>query len=372
LKEQDAQHPELLPAAFAQGFHGHSRYQQKKPNVTLRRLRLKATHAVFTVAPSFLLPYGAGRTDDVEIALYLAHCGGHAAALAYVFGRSASYYERLVARLGRFHLVGTTVKQAEHLPPQLVADKKIISETGQEVLLATTVAQGCFLGATLASETSAAVLEKAYGEFKTEAQDLAPGYTPETVTTDGFSPTRLAWQTRFPCTTLLLCFLHGILKIAERCRGHLRQTVLDRAWHCYDAATSASFAQRLRRFDEWAQTHLTGAVLEMSQQLRTRRTDYITAYAHAGAARTTNAVDRLMNFQDRWLYARRYLHGKRASSRLVVRAYALLWNFHPYSASLRRRAPNRQSPFANLNGFQYHENWCHNLLIAASLGGVPT
>jgi hypothetical protein len=105
------------------------------------------------------------------------------------------------------------------LPPQLVADKKIISETGQEVLLATTVAQGCFLGATLASETSAAALEKAYGEFKTEAQNLAPGYTPETVTTDGFRPTRLAWQTLFPCTTLLLYFLHGILKFAERCRG---------------------------------------------------------------------------------------------------------------------------------------------------------
>jgi transposase-like protein len=182
------------------------------------------------------------------------------------------------------------------------------------------------------------------------------------VTTDGFRPTRLAWQTLFPCTTLLLCFLHGILKFAERCRGHLRYTVLERAWHCYDAATSASFAQRLRRFDAWAQTHLSGALLEMSQKLRTRRTDYLTAYAHPGAARTTNAVDRLMSFQDRWLYARRYLHGKRARSRLVVRAYALLWNFHPYSASLRRRDPNRQSPFADLNGFQYHPDWCHNLL----------
>jgi len=51
---------------------------------------------------------------------------------------------------------------------------------------------------------------------------------------------------------------------------------------------------------------------------------------------------------------------------------ALLWNFHPYSASLRRRDATRRSPFADLNGFQYHDNWYHNLLIAASLGGSPT
>jgi len=371
LEAQYARHPELFPAAFAQGFHWHSRYHQKKQNVTLRRLRLKATRGVFTIAPSFLLPYGAGRTDEVEKALYLLPYGVPAAALEYVFGRSASYYERLLASVGRFHLVGTTVKQADRLPVQLVADEKITWEAGQEVLLATTVAQGCFLGAALASATSGAALEIAYGEFKTEAQNLAPGYTPETVTTDGFRPTRLAWQNLFPQMTLILCFLHGLLKIAERCRGQLRQTVLDQAWRCYDAPTAASFAQRLRRFDEWAQAHLSGAVLEMAQKLRTRRTDYQTAYAHPGAARTTNAVDRLMNFQDRWLYARRYLHGRRGSSRLLVRAYALWWNFHPYSASLRRRDPTRQSPFADLNGFQYHENWCHNLLIAASRGGVP-
>ena len=372
LAEQYAQHSELFPAAFAQGFHWHSRYRQKKQKVLLRRLRLKATRAVFTVAPSFLLPYGAGRTDAVEKALYLAQYGVPAEALAYVFGRSASYYERLLASLGRFHLVGTTVKQADRLPTQLVADEKITWEAGQEVLLATTVAQGCFLGAALASDTSAAALAQAYGAFKTEAQDLAPGFTPSTVTTDGFRPTRLAWQTLFPQVTLILCFLHGILKITERCRGPLRHTVLDRAWRCYEAATAASFAQRLRRFDEGAHTNLSGALLEMAQKLRRRRTDYAIAYAHAGAARTTNAVDRLMNFQDRWLYARRYLHGQRGSSRLAVRAYALLWNFHPYSASLRRRDPTRQSPFADLNGFQYHENWCHNLLIAASRGGVPT
>lgn len=191
------------------------------------------------------------------------------------------------------------------MPTQLVADEKITWEAGPEVLLATMVAQGCFLGAALAADTSDVALETAYGAFKTEAQDLAPGYTLETVTTDGFRPTRLAWHSLFPHLKLILCFLHGILKIVERCRGPLRHAVLDRAWRCYEATMPRSFAQGLRRFDDWVQAHLSGAVLEMSQKLRRRHTAYLPAYAHPGAARTTNALDHQMNFQDRWLYARR-------------------------------------------------------------------
>ena len=127
--------------------HWHARYRQKKHNVPWRRFRRKTTRAVLTVAPSFLLPSGAGRTDAVAKALYLAPYGVPAEALAYVFGRAASYYARLLARLGRFHLVGTTVKQADRLPTQLVADEKIRWEAGQEVLRATTVAQGSRCGA---------------------------------------------------------------------------------------------------------------------------------------------------------------------------------------------------------------------------------
>lgn len=372
LDEQFVAHPELFPAAFGKGYHWHSRYVQKKQDLTLRRLRLKATRKVYTIIPSFVLPYGVGRTDEVEKALSLCQYGVPAEALAYAFGHDASYWERILLSTGRFHLVGTTVKAAAQLPPQLVADEKITWEAGTEVLLATTVAQGCFLGAALASDTSAEALGQAYGEFKSEAQERSPGYVPQTVTTDGFRATRLAWQTLFPAVKLILCFLHGILKIAERCRGALRKTVLDRAWHCYEATTRAQFAQRLRRFDEWAQTHVSGSLWEMAHKLRTRRTDYRTAYDAPGAPRTTNAVDRLMNYQDRWLYARRYLHGKRRTSRLAVRAHALLWNFHFYSASLRRRDDTRHSPFVDLNGFKYHDNWYHNLLVAASLGGAPT
>jgi hypothetical protein len=66
----------------------------------------------------------------------------------------------------------------------------------------------------------------------------------------------------------------------------------------------------------------------------------------------------------------RYCHGTTDSARLAVRAMALQWNLHPYGARLRRDQPSRAAPFDDLNGFQYHPNWLHNLLIASSMGGL--
>jgi hypothetical protein len=48
---------------------------------------------------------------------------------------------------------------------------------------------------------------------------------------------------------------------------------------------------------------------------------------------------------------------------------ALIWNFHPYGKRTRSRDPNRHSPFHDLNGFCYVDNWLENLLVAASMGG---
>jgi hypothetical protein len=266
-------------------------------------------------------------------------------------------------------LVGTTIKDPEQLPANLVADEKITWLNGQEVYVTMTAAGGCLLGAGLATATTAEAFQAGYREFKTEAQEWAPAYTPETVCTDGFKATRLCWQQLFPKVTLILCFLHGVLKVTERCRGPLRKQVLDRVWHCYEAPNRRQFSQRLRRLGEWASQELSGHLQEMVIKLRQQGPRYATAYHHTGAHRTTNAVDRLMNHQDRMLYARDYLSGKEKTARQALRAMAVLWNFHPYTARQRRSTPPRQSPFADLNGFQYHDNWLHNFLIAASLGG---
>jgi hypothetical protein len=49
---------------------------------------------------------------------------------------------------------------------------------------------------------------------------------------------------------------------------------------------------------------------------------------------------------------------------------ALQWNFHSYGKRLREGKPKRISPFHYLNGFVYHANWLHNLLITSSLGSL--
>jgi hypothetical protein len=92
---------------------------------------------------------------------------------------------------------------------------------------------------------------------------------------------------------------------------------------------------------------LNGALLEMVEKLCRRRTDFTPAYDCQRAARTTNAVDRLLDHLDRVLYSMRYCHGKKDSARLAVRAWAMQWNFHPYGSRLRHDQPSRSSPFSH-------------------------
>lgn len=66
---------------------------------------------------------------------------------------------------------------------------------------------------------TAQAFKKAYGEFAREATRVFPDYQPESVCTDGWAATREAWRTLFPRITLILCFLHSILKIRDRSAG---------------------------------------------------------------------------------------------------------------------------------------------------------
>ena len=370
IEKFSAHHPELFPEAISDGFVFHDSYTSVKQEVTLRRIKLKADHSVWTLRPSFLLPYLVARTDEVEKALYLRHWGVPFEALAYVFGRSEMFWYRAWLQMGRPALVGTTVKSPARLPRHLVADEKQSWIQGEKCYVPTVAGGGCLLGASVVDTASTTELIAGYGEFARECQEVAREYLPETVCTDGWKATREAWRLLYPTLTLILCFLHSILKIKDRCRGALRAQVLDRAWRVYEAQTRRQFSQRVRRFDEWAERELTGAVVELIAKMRQCGEKFLTAYSHPEAHRTSNGVDRLMNHQARVLYAMRYFHASKESARLAVRAIALHWNFHPYGKRLRRADRRRVSPFHDLNGFEYHPNWLHNLLIASSMGGA--
>ena len=102
-----------------------------------------------------------GRTQDVDEALFLRRFHVPCWAVAHVFGRDAMYWYRLEQGLGRCSGVGTTVKSPEHLPKDLVADEKHSWLKGERVYIATTAAQDCILGASVAPSASQAALEKA-------------------------------------------------------------------------------------------------------------------------------------------------------------------------------------------------------------------
>ena len=165
--------------------------------------------------------------------------------------------------LGRFSVVGTTVRAAT-LPEHLLADEHHQVLDGQKVYIATTVGNGCCLGAEPAEAAGSDELKVAYQVFKDEACDVSPKYAPKTVNTDGWKGTQAAWKVLFTKVVILLCFLHGWLKIRDRAK-HLKEVFAEvsrRVWDAYHAPDRRSFAQRLRSLRQWAAEHLTGIVLE--------------------------------------------------------------------------------------------------------------
>ena len=364
-----ADYPELFPSEIKAGFNLHDKYNSLKQGVQFRRIKLKATQAVYQVRPSSFLPYLGAKTAEIEKALYLRQWGVPFEALAYCFGRDAMYYYRAWLSLGRNQLVGTTVRVAQKLPKDLIADEKHTRVCAVKKYLATTVGGGCLLGASLCAEASTESLQAGYGVFLAEAREVAADYEPETVCLDGWPATREAWRKLSAKIVLIRCFLHMVLKIRAVTGGkELKQEISRRAWKVYQGATRREFAQRWRRFKDWARAKTSGKVLETVLKIHQIKNELMVSYNHPAAARTSNGLDRLMDYQDRVIYSMRYFHGRKETAELAVRAMALQWNFHPYSLKTQAKG-GRSSPFADLNGFQYQENWLHNLLCAASLGG---
>jgi hypothetical protein len=206
LQQTYQKHPELFPDEMGQGFRFHGLVCSRKLNIDQRRIKLSNGH-VYQIRPSFVMPYMIAKTDAIEKALYLRCFGVPFDALAYVFGRDAMFWYRATSSLGRNSLVGTTVKKPSHLPGYVVADEKHTRCNGKRIYIATTVANGCFVGAEVSEQADTESLTEAYGVFQQEAQALDADYAPKTVTTDGWRATDAAFKSIFPKVTLLLCFL---------------------------------------------------------------------------------------------------------------------------------------------------------------------
>ena len=141
-------------------------------------------------------------------------------------------------------------------------------------------------------------------------------------------------------------------------------------WNCYEAASKASFSQRVRRLCEWAGgEEIPDVISKPIMKLKESISNYSKAYDLPGCHRTSNMIDRLMQRMDRHLSSTFYFHGSLAAAELSIRGWALIHNFAPCNPWTIKKHDGWKSPAEWLNKSRYHENWLQNLLISASMGG---
>jgi hypothetical protein len=369
-------HPELFPEAMAQGFTlcGKLPPSQKLTGVCLRRVRVAVAAADghtttrdFFLRPSFVLPYFCGTVEDVEKGMLLLSYNVPYHVVQYCFGRDPMFWYRLEQSLGRNSLVGTTVRDPNALPQHLAADEHHAQLRGKDAYVAMTAGGGCVLGMALSNTASEVDLTAAYGQFRDEARAVSAEYAPETVNTDGWKATPAAWQALFPKVAVILCFLHGFLKVRDRCRKAFE--LHGKIWEVYRAASASAFREAMGSLRQWcAARHWSGPIQEALEKLWSRTEEYVRSYSHPACHRTSNQVDRPMNALYRLLYADRTLHGHLETAERRLRGWALVMNFRPFEPQTRR-GTGYQSAAHRLNKAKYHDNWLHNLYISASLGG---
>ncbi|MCI5221251.1 MAG: hypothetical protein D3924_00860 [Candidatus Electrothrix sp. AR4] len=131
------EHSELFPVDFTYGYvlNGFTDYSVKQ-GYRHRRIRLNADKVTFTIVPAFLMPYMTALTEDVEKALFLRRFNVPYWGLTYAFGHDNMFWYRQEQALGRFNIVGRTVKSSENLPQNLLADEKHTYRRGTQLLSA--------------------------------------------------------------------------------------------------------------------------------------------------------------------------------------------------------------------------------------------
>jgi hypothetical protein len=372
IGQQLKQYPELFPKGTENGYMLNGKTRVSKKLGTQMR-KIKVGNASYRIRPSFILPYCRAKTTEGSKALFLLKFGVPFWALAFVFGKNAMWWYRLYICLHQFSIVGTTVRKADSLPDNLLADEHHIKVKGKKSYVATTCGANCFLGMSVCGHADEASLKTAYSIFEQEAKDLKSDYRPRTVNTDGWWATQNAWQSLYPTIKVIECFLHAFLKVRDRATKKFKdhfELAADKIWDCYRACSKRSLAQQIRRLKEWTTANLSESPMKQNiLKLCEKKKRWMEHLDFPDAHKTSNMMDRLMRAMNRHAFNSQMFHSTVASTSKNFRAFALLYNFTPSCRTAWDESKTLTSPAARLNGFIYHEDWLQNLLIAASLGG---
>ena len=172
---------------------------------------------------------------------------------------------------------------------------------------------------------------------------------------------------------IIECFLHAYLKVRDRATKKLTtyfDLAADKIWDCYRAESKRSLAQLIRRLKEWTISDLPDCPMKQNiLKLCKKKKKWMDHLDFPMAHKTSNMMDRLMRSMNRHAFNSQMFHSTISSTSKNFRAFALLYNFTPSSSAAWDESKILTSPAARLNGFVYHDDWLHNLLISTSLGG---
>ena len=117
LDEKIKKYPELFPVEIKDGYRLHGFIESKRQNLRTRRILLLQTREAYQIRPDFVMPYMSERVEVAEKGLYLRRYGVPFEGIAYILGGSEKHWYDLCESLGRFSIVGTTVKGSTVIPP---------------------------------------------------------------------------------------------------------------------------------------------------------------------------------------------------------------------------------------------------------------
>ncbi|MGB0383638.1 MAG: hypothetical protein ACPGWR_02345 [Ardenticatenaceae bacterium] len=236
------------------------------PEVILRRIKLKNKDQyhkaqVFTIAPSFVMPYMTGYSDSVEDALFLhSKFGVPYWALSQVFGRNDMYWYRLMKSFSCNSIVGTTIKHIDKLSKNILAYEKHSKINGTKAYIATIAGNDCILGASISEKADTKGLVEAYGHFVSEVNQIDSSYTVQSVNTDGWSATVSAWKQLYPEVVTVRCFLHAFIKIRSCAKKHTNfEQLREQVWEIYHQEDKESFLSKISELKKWAGQNLSGS-----------------------------------------------------------------------------------------------------------------
>ena len=367
-------HPDLFPDEIKNGYYLHSKIPaSKKQNIEVRRINIQGmAKGVFQIYPSFVMPYMTELTDCAWKILLLSMYRVPEWVLAKVFDKDEKHIQRLQSHLGNSSLVGSTVRGQTQVPEHLIADEKHSRLQGEKAYIATISAKDCFLCSGVTDKANEVELTKAYKVFNEQAKDIDTNYQAKTVNTDGWHATGNALKNIFGNTIIIIsCFLHALLSIknvATKKTEKIFLEVKEKVWNVYKAKDKHTFSQRIRRLREFSKTILDNKIKKKVLKLCSKKYSFMASYDFKKAYRTSNMIDRLMDFMDKFLYNRKYLKGRKQTAQKSITAFCIAHNFRPYAPATVKKK-NIRSPFEKLNGFQYHDNWLQNMLIATSRNG---